>query len=182
MKEWRKSRERNWLIANCLNNILCKYWASAKVSSIFKLKGSSLNDLASPQCKVEIHVFLWVYQVKFKVQCVIWNHVTQVNISAILALYEEIWSLILRSWYLDEQSLHAGPDVGLSEERTGSLQPEHALQHPQPLLQQVGGVRLQVVHTLTCHHLQDTGQTPMEGGGRGRESVWIGLGFGVDFP
>lgn len=54
---------------------------------------------------------------------------------------------------LDEQSLHAGTNVRLGEERTGSFHPEHALQHPEPLLQQVRGVSLQVVHTLPRHYL-----------------------------
>lgn len=56
---------------------------------------------------------------------------------------------------LDEQSFHAGANVRLGEERTGSFDPEHALQHPEPLLQQVRRVSLQVVHTLSCHYLHN---------------------------
>lgn len=61
--------------------------------------------------------------------------------------------VLIQLWDLDEQSLHAGPDVWLSEERTGSFQPQHALQHPQPLLQQVRRVGLQVVNALPCYYL-----------------------------
>lgn len=60
---------------------------------------------------------------------------------------------------LDEQSLHAGANIRLGKERTGSFHPEHALQHPEPLLQQVRRVSLQVVHTLPCHYLRTTAKT-----------------------
>lgn len=63
---------------------------------------------------------------------------------------------------LDEQPFHAGANVRLGEERTGSFQPEHALQHPEPLLQQVRRVSLQVVHTLPCHYLHTTARTRVE--------------------
>lgn len=57
---------------------------------------------------------------------------------------------------LDEEPLHAGANVWLGEERTGSFHPEDAVQHPEPLLQQVRRVRLQVVNTLSCHYLHTT--------------------------
>lgn len=66
---------------------------------------------------------------------------------------------------LDEQSLHAGANIRLGEERTGSFHPEDALQHPEPLLQQVRRVRLQVVHTLPCHHLRYNKTTKTRGKG-----------------
>lgn len=56
---------------------------------------------------------------------------------------------------LDEQSFHGRPNVWLGEERTGSFHPEDGVQHPEPLLQQVRRVGLQVAHTLSCHYLRN---------------------------
>lgn len=57
---------------------------------------------------------------------------------------------------LYEQTLHAGANVRLGEERTGGLHPEDAVQHPEPLLQEVGRVGLQVVRPLTRHDLRSS--------------------------
>lgn len=57
---------------------------------------------------------------------------------------------------LGEKTLHAGSNPRLGEERTGGFHPEDAVQHPQPLLQQVGGVGLQVVLPLARHDLHTT--------------------------
>lgn len=54
---------------------------------------------------------------------------------------------------LNEQSLHAGANIWLREEGTGSFHPQNAMQHPEPLVQQVRRVSLQVVHMFTCHNL-----------------------------
>lgn len=54
---------------------------------------------------------------------------------------------------LDERPLHDRADVRLSEQRTRSLHPQHDLQHPQPLLQEVGRVGLQVANMLPGHDL-----------------------------
>lgn len=59
---------------------------------------------------------------------------------------------------LDEQPLHGGPEVRLGEEGAGGLHPEDAVQHPQPLVQQVGRVGLQVAHALPRHHLHQGDQ------------------------
>lgn len=67
--------------------------------------------------------------------------------------------------HLDEQSLHGRTNIWLCEERTGSFNPQHALQHLEPLLQQVRRVSLQVVHTLPRHYLHAT-ITADVGGGR----------------
>ena len=57
---------------------------------------------------------------------------------------------------LDEQTLHAGANVWLGEERTGGFHPEYSVQHPEPLLQQVGRVSLQAVQPLSRHYLYTT--------------------------
>lgn len=59
---------------------------------------------------------------------------------------------------LDEKTLHAGSNTRLGEQRTGGFHPEDTVQHPEPLLQQVGGVSLQVVLPLPRHYLHTTAQ------------------------
>lgn len=79
----------------------------------------------------------------FDSQCRVWGHSDKM-----LDLYE--------------QSLHARANIRLGEERTGSFHPQHAQQHPEPLLQQVRRVSLQVVNTLPCHYLHMTIKTYVE--------------------
>lgn len=64
----------------------------------------------------------------------------------------------MRCRNLDEQTLHAGANVWLGEERTGGFHPEDTVQHPEPLVQQVRRVSLQVVDPLTRHDLKTTTQ------------------------
>lgn len=69
------------------------------------------------------------------------------------ASYYEIQGHIGELLDLYEQPLHARANIWLGEERTGSFHPQHAEQHPEPFLQQVGRVRFQVVNTLPRHYL-----------------------------
>lgn len=57
-------------------------------------------------------------------------------------------------FYFDEQALHAGADVRLSEERAGGLHPQNAQQNPEPLVQQVRRIGLQVVNPFPRHDLK----------------------------
>lgn len=50
---------------------------------------------------------------------------------------------------------HGWPQVRLGEEGAGGLHPEDAVQHPQPLVQQVGRIGLQVADALPSRHLQE---------------------------
>lgn len=65
---------------------------------------------------------------------------------------------------LDEVPFHGGPKVRLGEEGAGGLHPEDAVQHPQPLVQQVGRVGLQEAHALPRRHLQGDRAAAASGG------------------
>lgn len=63
---------------------------------------------------------------------------------------------------LDKVPFHGGPYVRLGEEGAGGLHPEDAVQHPQPLVQQVGRIGLQEAHALPRHHLHQIDQLQLQ--------------------